>query len=661
MKKIDLIMERMEKLENARHQLKKHFVCLDETIDKILDAIKLWYIDPSLLERAPIVCMWGPTGVGKSDLVKKLIDLLELNNTFFHLSMNASEEMSSISSFQRLLFEKTEPSASHNVVFLDEFQWFNTRDPEGNNIKSKNLNDIWDFLAEREIRKEVISRDIQDIYKLAVYHRLFGNRWGVGGLSLNKHTTLKKAIEEQKKTMVFTGQLLSNNELEFVKKKMFPEISLRDLSVMNIDAFVDLLEEKMECQDLWKNTVCRNYLIFIAGNLDNAYKFCGSTNYDIDADYFHSLSTKINISDIKRCLQESFRDEHISRLGNTNIIFPTINKFGYEQIISRYCKLHIDAISKKHGVKVQISSSVYTMLYKNSVYPTQGTRPVFATINDFFNNVIGTLVLEAILRKNKTLKIEYDYDKYVVIGTYNKSVIRIPFIGDIDRVKLKESKKIGEKLIHAAHEAGHCLVYSLLYNTVPNKVVVSTSTEYGGFVFDAIDKVTLKQYEKDIMVCYAGIEAEKVIFGDNNISTGSSSDVDKATRHLAFIVRNSGIINSAKITNPTNEKAASLHTGIEVTNKIIAKMAEKYRKECKSFLVTHKAVLVDLTDLLFKSSILDGNQLQTFFREHGFDFEIKPYLIEEDSIPDQEFIHAFERLKNQVKKGDKDARRTDGQ
>jgi cell division protease FtsH len=63
-------------------------------------------------------------------------------------------------------------------------------------------------------------------------------------------------------------------------------------------------------------------LIFIIGNIDEAYTMSSNFSSDISADEFYLQSLKITVPDMKGALRDRFRDEQIARLGNTHIIYP---------------------------------------------------------------------------------------------------------------------------------------------------------------------------------------------------------------------------------------------------------------------------------------------------------------------------------------------------
>lgn len=672
--KINHIKEKKKILENARSSLKEYFVCLDDTIDKLIDSISLWYIDSTLIERSPLISLWGATGTGKTDIIKKLVVLLGLEDQFYHLSMNGLDLAKDnyeedFKSFQRLLLMRTDYKKENNIIFLDEFQWFNTLSIEGANVTHEILNDIWDFFSEREIKKDLLNQEFDRVIKVMEMYKDFGhymsgyenNAYFIN--EIEKNTTVKKKKTNKlrdifdedgnsnKIPIKYIGQLLGLEQLTFLNKYLYKNKykSLKEFGSFKIDEFIKDFDDKIKSRDPWKNLDCKHYLIIVGGNLDNAYDFCKDiSNYDIDADYYSELSKRINITDVKDALKESFRDEHIARLGNNHIIFPLINKNGYECIIKRYIGEQLNNILRKHDIKINIKDEIYKMLYSNSVYPTQGARPVFTTINDFLNKVIGYFVCDAIEKNIEEIEIDYINNEVCCIGkNYER---KIKYIGDIDSIKIRENKKENEKIVFAVHEAGHCIVHSIKNGYVPQKVVISTSSHYGGFVFTSPERLFNEQIENHIMTCFAGIEAEKLIFGKDNISTGSSSDIATATKLLAFLVRKSGIVDNTRIVTENSDDADLSNTNFHKTNKKIDKLSKFYREKAKEVLINEKIILVNLAEKLFKLNVMNGEDIKEFFKENGYEFRIKDY---EDfdctEKEDYDFLSLFNKIKNEIK------------
>ena len=77
------IMKRHLKLMEIKSSLKSNLFGLDSVIDQVVDSMTSWYFYPEYQSRPLILNLWGMTGVGKSDLVRQLVEALDMQNNFF--------------------------------------------------------------------------------------------------------------------------------------------------------------------------------------------------------------------------------------------------------------------------------------------------------------------------------------------------------------------------------------------------------------------------------------------------------------------------------------------------------------------------------------------------------------------------------------------------
>lgn len=62
-------------LQQIAAQLKTELFGIDAIIDRVIDSVRAWYLLPELVTRPVIVCLWGLTGTGKTQLVRRLARL----------------------------------------------------------------------------------------------------------------------------------------------------------------------------------------------------------------------------------------------------------------------------------------------------------------------------------------------------------------------------------------------------------------------------------------------------------------------------------------------------------------------------------------------------------------------------------------------------------
>jgi cell division protease FtsH len=92
--KLDLKNDFLNKqavLDNARKILKQEFIGINEIIDEIIDNVSSWFFLPDLQEKPVVVNLWGLTGVGKTSLVNRLVELLDFEDSFYRFDLGEKE------------------------------------------------------------------------------------------------------------------------------------------------------------------------------------------------------------------------------------------------------------------------------------------------------------------------------------------------------------------------------------------------------------------------------------------------------------------------------------------------------------------------------------------------------------------------------------------
>lgn len=106
-------------------------------------------------------------------------------------------------------------------------------------------------------------------------------------------------------------------------------------------------------------------------------------------------------------------------------------------------------------------------------------------------------------------------------------------------------RKIDRK-ITAYHEAGHAVVTKLLCpeNKVTKVTIIPSTRGTGGFSMNIPpDKMynTKKEMLNNIQIALAGRIVEELVFGKDNITTGASNDIERATELLVTMIKQFGM------------------------------------------------------------------------------------------------------------------------
>lgn len=539
----ELINEKRKKLLQAGENLKKQFIGLDSVIDKIISLIEVWYIIPDLLSTPLIINLWGMTGVGKTDLVRKLVKELNFEDKFLEIQLNTD---SSDKNIQDEIIETNITPDSQGIILLDEIQRFRTIDEEHKSNRNINYSDIWELLSDGSFSSS--SREIHELQMFLL--NLFYSKDWKNFRESNPDNELDEDIMD----------VLSNQETTKVKRKYtndswnakkFKEVTKIESNVEEIMSFdletqIHIIEDRIKKLKTKKEvTKYKKLLIFISGNLDEAYRMADNvTDIDTDADIIHEKTKSINILDIKYNLSSRFTPEQIARLGNNHILYLSLSKQNFKDLISSKLKLIVEKFYEITKIKINFSESINEVVYSNGVFPVQGVRPVFSTINSLVENSLPEFLLKAIEDNIFEINIYSDQKKNLIMCSYIKDGNEIQHKRDvsfeIDKIRKKTTENCNA--LSTVHEVGHSVAYMLLFNTVPKQICGSSvGVDNGAFIISHKFVSSRENLLNFVKVLLAGKVAEELIFGNRNTTSGAVSDIQQATQIVSSMVRNNNM------------------------------------------------------------------------------------------------------------------------
>ena len=147
------MITKIKKLEETRTKLKEEFVGLDSIIDQVITSITPWYVTPEIIQRPLVISLWGMTGTGKTSIVKRVVQLLELDRKtlFFDCGKETGENSSiteKINNFFKLEeIQSTGEDFLNDLVFVfDEFQYVRTISEEGSEVDKPGTRPVWNLM-----------------------------------------------------------------------------------------------------------------------------------------------------------------------------------------------------------------------------------------------------------------------------------------------------------------------------------------------------------------------------------------------------------------------------------------------------------------------------------------------------------------------------------
>ena len=560
-------MNKNDRLQQTITDLKSEFYGLDSVIDRVIETITPWYLTPELLERPVVISLWGLTGTGKSSLVRRLIDLLDLTPKTLFINTGeldgAGSRYDGFSAQVSEFFSKSydqEHSVSgtrESVFVLDEFQHTRSLDERGSEIECPGFRGIWNLLDSGYLdlmyRSSSLKRALLVLENLEDILGICGPGLGVesGKWSESSWGRVSDLVLESSPG---GHEIFPSDTTRFIRLTLLeraPELAERfRTGCQESKTLGELVESFGGVKDVLSRPIRRDFsrsLVFVLGNLDEAFGgISGNLDPDLDPDVLSKIVSQVGPLEIKRALTSRFRAEQVGRLGNNLIVYPALRSSDFRGIIDRELRRVSDRFgSISGGTQVKFEDSFKELLYSEGVSAAQGARPLLSTIEAIclprLSEILTSQVPtgpEARIEASKgdsgwTVKV-YRGDECVK-ETPVSSVLR-------EGRGPKDCKKI---VAHAIHEAGH-VVMTLLETGKYPEYVLAASSAGGGYTYGPlsdIDQVSAdnrSDVRKEVRTALAGVAAESLFFDADHCTLGGTSDFRAAWEAVARPAYRSG-------------------------------------------------------------------------------------------------------------------------
>lgn len=618
------IEHKQQILNQIKEQLKQEFYGIDQVIDQVVDTIQPWFLFNVAQTHPLIINLWGLTGTGKTTLVKRLVELLEKKQAFFRFEMNNQKDKD----IDRQLTNALEMyEAEDYIICLDEFQYIRTLDDNGNEKDAEMSFNLWDFLDTGEFDASVTYRNFNNYLKW--YNAL--KVWIDHGFKLSDGYIYYD--EQPKQLMQYLRKFYKDFDSKFYEYvdrverhhlfRLFPDRfeNILDFETFYFDAneheLLQLIYEASRRKRKTEKGDMSKSLIFVLGNLDEAYHMSSDFNPDLNADAFYKRSLKIKVPQIKEALKKRFRNEQIARLGNNHIIYPALNKLAYEAIIGSHLKLLSVQFKSNYEIDLEFESRVNDMLYNNGVFPTQGVRPLKSSLKTAIDASLGQILSHLALAEIKADRIKMNYSAGFLNITYfhkNRRVGRLDIAVETSLDTIRQSVSENSKACTAVHEAGHAIISIALLDEIPTQLTaITANSESEGFAsFDDLSEVLTKKDLLNYTARFlAGIEAERLVFGEDLISMGSRSDLKNATKLLLTAISENGFGSKLGFyAMKTVQNKNCLSEALPDIEQEVETLLVEAQKLTKKVLRDEKTLLLKIAHQLTKQNNLDASAIK---------------------------------------------------
>uniref|UniRef100_A0A667Z496 ATP-dependent zinc metalloprotease YME1L1 n=1 Tax=Myripristis murdjan TaxID=586833 RepID=A0A667Z496_9TELE len=224
-------------------------------------------------------------------------------------------------------------------------------------------------------------------------------------------------------------------------------------------------------------------------------------------------------------------------------------------------------------------------------------------------NLVNQAALKAAVDEKEmvTMKeLEFAKDK-ILMGPERRSV-------EIDKKN---------KTITAYHESGHAIVAYYTKDAMPiNKATIMPRGPTLGHVSMLPENdrwsETRAQLLAQMDVSMGGRVAEELIFGDDNITTGASSDFDGATKIAKMMVTRFGMSDKLGVMTYTDLSKQSPETQAAIEQEVRALLKDSYER-AKNILKTYSKEHKKLADALLTYETLDAKEIQMVLEGKSLD------------------------------------------
>lgn len=667
-------MNKLEKLQQTKDKLKSEFVGIDKIIDRVIDSITPWYITPEVLERPTVVSLWGLTGTGKTSLIRKLIKYLDLSgkSLFFDCGEQGGDSDSRLFSdklddlFESSVIKENDPRYTKEdleklglsvdqeqgitrtdpldyVFIFDEFQYLKTKNPSTGEEESRpEGRAIWGLMDSGLVdinRYNYKTKQFLDYYEdMEFFNESHpGVTLEEGKFPESLSPILKQTLsyyrwaddvekEEKGGYDVIMDEDFSFliKKLNLLKKGLGFKVGDEIKKLKTLDEFIIFMKDYVNLLSKPKIINCSKSLVFVLGNLDEAFELTGDDlDPDIDADVYHEITSKITCMDIKTSLRKRFRDEQVGRLGNNIIIYPSLQRKDFQEIIEREVSRISDKFEKHNGIKISVSDNFKRLIYSEGCFPIQGVRPLFSTINYLISPLLSMILMSG--KKNGSMILDVKEKNY----NLSKATLFIEGVGErkinLNLGELRSPERCKKLGLQAVHEASHAVLYHLLTGKYPSALIASNIFGDGGYMMNEINQDfstgNIRELKEDVIVSLAGYYGEREFFDKDMCSLGASSDIKNVWENIRDAYYTCGLHIPLSISeNYVSTENRGLPFGFPATdtdiNRLLYKFFDSLCEETKRLVKEEKYLIAKISEYLLENRSMGVEEFKKYVEKY---------------------------------------------
>ena len=272
-------------------------------------------------------------------------------------------------------------------------------------------------------------------------------------------------------------------------------------------------------------------------------------------------------------------------------------------------------------MEIEFDESIIELVYKEGVYPTQGVRPIFTSIHHLLKSKLSMFLSEILMQDISPNKLKFSIqNKNLNCSYYSENTLiykkRIEIITTLEDMRM--NKQDDMQAITAVHESGHAILSAILLQTIPEVVYSITSdSENLGFVYSKFvwDYISRKELIPRVAMMLGGYASEEIVFGKEYLTTGASSDIEKATEFLSHMYKKGGMGVFPISYNISKDDNFSYHNNNSVEEEI-RQSIEQALDLAQTTLKKERKLLLAMSDYLSDNRSLKKQEIENIINEN---------------------------------------------
>jgi cell division protease FtsH len=217
-------------------------------------------------------------------------------------------------------------------------------------------------------------------------------------------------------------------------------------------------------------------------------------------------------------------------------------------------------------------------------------------------------------------------------------------------LKTESLRKPGNKNVQAhtaVHEAGHAVLAALTLRIVPTVVVSKTASgDCEGFCLISFPEgpQTKETIRKDIIISLGGYAAERLIFGDENTSSGVRRDIEMATELANRAIRKYAMGTDPILISVESVNAEDHFYHQEKYTQEAMRIIKTGMQQAEEILKRNKLLLLKMSDYLTTNARMEGKMIADFVQQYS----TEDWVLLEGFIKKDEYFHFYEDVQRQI-------------